>query len=154
MEKVKHREDPKEADRIIEHHLKQYKNYKISITNLEKQLEYIMPSITANYEFREGSVGAFSIHSKIENVVINRIEGTKAILLHEEKEQKRLIVEAIDKALAALQPEELEYIKLRYFENYKVYQIAAKRNCSVSLVHDIRRSALDKLKISLVFLTL
>lgn len=144
----------READRKIEQHLKQYKNYKISIANLEKQLNYIMPSITANYELREGSLGAFSINSSVENVVIDRLESTKAIMLHEEREQKRLIVEAIDKALAALAEDELEYIKLRYFEHYKVYEIAAKKNCSVSFVHDLRKSALSKLRISLIFLTL
>lgn len=139
----------REIIKKIEYHLKRYKTYKAAIRNIEKQLDYIMPNITAVYEVREGTSGTFVITSSTEKCAIDRIESKRALDLHEEKARLELLVNAIETATADLEEEQKEYIMWRYEKGYSNKRIAAEMNCSESHVFKIRKELMDNLLISL-----
>ena len=142
-------ETKKQAIRVIERHLRNYKTYKVAIKNLQKQLDYIMPNITASYELKEGSTGVFNIKSSTEEAVLDRLESARALQLHEQIRQYKLIVESIDEALEALGEQEKRFIQLRYFEGRSIEKAAEELHCSVQNAFKIRSHALDRLVISL-----
>lgn len=132
----------------IEQHLKNYKNYKIGISNMKNQLEHYFPKITASYELREGSSGTFSVQSDTERYGLKRIErGQK---LEKEIQMFELIVDSIEKALKQLDSTEREFIEYRYFNNWNVRRVAQRLGYSVRSVYTIRDELKKKLLISLV----
>lgn len=139
----------KEQIRKIENHLRQYKTYKVGIKNLHKQLDYILPTMTANYEIREGSAGSFVISSSTENCAIDRIESKRALDLHEQIQMYSLIVESIDNALLELPEQEREFITLRYFNSLSINRTAETMGYTADNIFRIRKQAFDKLTISL-----
>src|SRR5690606_6163329 len=112
---VEKKSDRKKVIRVIERHLRNYKTYKVAIKNLQKRLDYIMPNITASYELREGSTGTFNIRSSTEDAALDRLESARALFLHEQIKQYRLITESIDEAIEALGEQEKNFVVLRYF---------------------------------------
>lgn len=144
----------KEIEKKIEKQLKKYNSYKAAIHNLERELNYIMPSITANYEYREGAAGNFSIYSTTENVAIDRVESSKALYLNEEKERLRLKVESMDKAIENLSDEEKWFIRLRYMQNKSYTAIAIEMQCSTSYIFSLRKGIMEHLQISLVHIVM
>src|SRR3954470_22097851 len=86
----------------IEKHLKNYRNYKIGMTNMKKQLEHLFPRITAAYEIREGKTGTFANNSTTEEFAIKRAEKKAEMehLIH----TYQLVVESIDAAVKQLDP--------------------------------------------------
>lgn len=141
--------DKKKSIRTIERHLRNYKTYKVAIKNLQKQLDYIMPNITANYELKEGTTGVFNIKSSTEEAALDRLESARALYLHEQINQYKLITESIDEALGALGEQEKRFIQLRYFEGRSIEKAAEELHCSVQNAFKIRSHALDRLVISL-----
>ena len=141
--------DKKKSIRIIERHLRNYKTYKVAIKNLQKQLDYIMPDITANYELKEGTTGTFNITSSTEEAVLDRLESARALHLHEQIRQYKLITDSIDEALEALGEQERSFVRLRYFDGWTVEKTADELHCSVQNAFKIRSHALDRLSISL-----
>jgi hypothetical protein len=136
-------------ERTIENYLAKYNTYMIGIRNCQKQLDYMMPSLTARYEV-DGERASFYIANNTERVAIDRITSKKALDLLEEIEQYRLIVTSINEALNDLDEEQLEFVKLRYFQGKKMYQIKELMNYShEKALYRIRSQILDKFSISL-----
>jgi len=146
---VEKKSDRKKVIRVIERHLRNYKTYKVAIKNLQKRLDYIMPNITASYELREGSTGTFNIRSSTEDAALDRLESARALFLHEQIKQYRLITESIDEAIEALGEQEKNFVVLRYFEGKSMEGIAMELHCSVQNVFKIRTNTLERLLISL-----
>lgn len=141
--------DKSKAIKIIEHHLRNYKTYKIGIKNLQKSLDDILPQITTNYTLREGSSGSFDITSNVETAVLDRVEGSRAIYLKEQMLELQEIIESIDEAVGALGERESNFVKLRYFEGMSIEQVAPKIHMSKDGVFLIRKQVLSSLTISL-----
>lgn len=139
----------KEKVKQIEYHLRQYKTYKISIKNIEQQLDWILPSMTAQYSANEGSTGTFNITSKVETAVLDRLESKQALDLNEEKERYQLIVDSIDRALGPLDEVEKDFVQYRYFERKGIAEVAEAMGYSEKWLHNIRNRVMDSLLISL-----
>lgn len=139
----------KEQIRELENHLRHYKAYKVGIKNIEKQIEWIMPSMTAQYSANEGSSGTFNITSKVETAVLDRLESKQALDLNEEKERYQLIVDAIDRAYYEMDDIEKKFVTLRYFEKKSVLEVAVALQYSEKHVNNKRNNLMDKLLISL-----
>ena len=135
--------------KIIESHLRNYRNYLAGIKNMNKQMDYIMPGITANYELREESMGAFVFSSSTEKFAIDRIESKRALQLHEDIMIYELIINSIDVALAELDDDEREFVELRYFKNQSILMVAEKMGYSERQVFLIRNAVREILGISL-----
>ena len=136
-------------ERTIENYLSKYNTYLIGIRNCQKQLDYIMPSLTARYE-TNGERATFYIANDTERVAIDRITSKQALDLFEEIEQYRLIVTSINEALCDLDEEQLEFVKHRYFQGKKMYQIKEVMGyAQEKALYRIRSQILDKFSISL-----
>lgn len=135
--------------RIIENHLKNYRNYLAGIRNMQKQIDYSLPKITANYDLREESIGTFMFSSSTERFAIDRIESSSALKLHEDIVIYELIVNSIDEAIAELAEEEREFVELRYFNGYTIMGTAEEMGYSERQVYLIRNNVRDQLLISL-----
>lgn len=135
--------------RDIESTLRNYKSYKVGIVNIEQQLEWIMPSVTASYSAQEGSSGTFNISSKVEQAVLDRLESKKALDLHEEKARFQLIVDSIERAIAELDETENVFVTMRYFERKTIPEVAEKLGYHEKYLHQIRNKTMEKLLISL-----
>lgn len=136
-------------ERTIENYLSKYNTYLIGIRNCQKQLDYIMPSLTARYE-TNGERATFYIANNTEQVAIDRIASKQALDLFEEIEQYKLIVTSIDEALCDLDEEQLEFVKHRYFQGKKMYQIKEIMGyAQEKALYRIRSQILDKFSISL-----
>jgi DNA-directed RNA polymerase specialized sigma subunit len=139
----------KNKERTIESHLRHYETYKIGIANCKQQLEYIMPNITAKYDYIEGA-SSFKITNTTERIAIDRIESKRALDLHESIANYQIIIDSIDRALSELKEHEREFIKLRYFDCLPMSVVKQKLGYSEEKsVYRIRRHILDKLQISL-----
>lgn len=143
--KTKQRNDFKK----IEHHLRNYRNYVTGIKNMQKQMDYIMPGMTARYELREEAVGAFVFSSSTEKYAIDRIESKRALQLHEDIVIYELIVSSIENALEGLGEDEREFVELRYFNGRTITEITEKMGYSERQVFLIRDNVRDELLISL-----
>jgi RinA family phage transcriptional activator len=139
----------KEMVKALENHIRHYKAYKVGIKNIEKQIEWIMPSMTAQYSANEGSSGTFNITSKVETAVLDRLESTRAIALKTEKERYEIIIEAIDNAYDELDEIEKKFVKLRYFDKKSMHLVSVELKYSESYLKKIRNRLMDKLLISL-----
>lgn len=137
------------AIKSIERHLRNYETYRTAIKNLKKQLDYIMPELTASYDVAEGSNGTFNITSQTEQYAIDRIESRKALELHEDIQKYQIILESIDESLNVLDDIEREFVKLRYFKGYNVTKVADELDFSEKHVFNIRKGVFDKLVIAL-----
>lgn len=136
-------------ERTIENFLAKYNTYKIGIRNCQKQLDYMMPSLTAHYE-TNGERATFYIANNTERVAIDRITSKQALDLLEEIEQYRLIVTSINEAMKDLDEEQAKFVELRYFQGKKMYQIKEIMNYShEKALYRIRSQILDKFAISL-----
>jgi RinA family phage transcriptional activator len=143
-------EKPKKAKiKEIEYHLRQYKTYLISIKNIEQQLEWILPSVTASYSAQEGSSGTFNIASKVEMAVLDRLESKQALDLMEEKEKYLIITRSIQRAIEAFDSREKTFVEKRYFERKGIAEVAAEMGYSDKWLHSIRNNIMDSLLISL-----
>jgi DNA-directed RNA polymerase specialized sigma subunit len=135
-------------ERIIESHLRHYRTYKIGIVNCQKQLDYIMPNITARYDYIQGST--FYIGNNTERVAIDRVESKRALDLHEEIEKYKIITESIDNAFSELSSIEQKFVDLRYFDRMAIYDVKTVLGYSEDKsVFRIRRHVLDRFFISL-----
>jgi DNA-directed RNA polymerase specialized sigma24 family protein len=141
--------DKSKAIKIIEHHLRNYKTYKIGIKNLQKSLDDILPQITTNYTLREGTSGSFDITSNVETAVLDRVEGSRAIYLREQMLELQRIVDSIDEAVEALGEDEKRFFTLRYFEGHSIEKTSQNINHSVQNCFKIRNQVMNKFLISL-----
>lgn len=133
----------------IEGLLRHYKSYKVGIKNIEQQLDWIMPGVTASYSDAEGSSGTFNISSKVENAVLDRMESKQALDLHEEKELYQHIVSSIDLAYDSLDHTEQQFLNERYMKKKSIPGVAAVLGYHEKYLHQIRNNLMDKLLISL-----
>ena len=136
------------VERTIENHLRHYNTYKVGILNCQRQLDYIMPSLTTRFDYINGST--FYIGNNTEKIAIDRIESKRALDLYEEIERYKLIVDSIETAFGQLKPQEQDFVKLRYFDCEPIeYVKQALGYSEEKSVYRIRRHVLDKLEISL-----
>jgi hypothetical protein len=141
-----------EKERLIENHLRHYRTYKIGIKNCERQLDYIMPSMVANYGNTERGSFYF-ISNNTERVALDRIESKKALDLHEQIESYRIIVESIENAFNELKPQEKDFIEWRYFSSLSMAEVKKLMGyAEEKSIYRIRKYVLDKLLISLASL--
>lgn len=133
----------------IENHLRHYKTYQVGIRNRKKQLDFIMPNMTASYDLAEGSNGSFRISSSTEKYAIDRIESRRALDLHDDIKRYELIISSIDEALEDLSEIEQKFVTYRYFQDISVSKTARLMGYSEKHIFSIRHSAMDKLLISL-----
>ena len=133
----------------IEKHLRQYTTYKIGMMTLQKQLDYIMPNITATYELAEGSNGTFKITSSTEQYAIDRVESKRALMLHEDIARYSLIIESIDEAVADLDDIERKFVELRYINRKTIAQTSVELGYSEKHIFNLRNQVMEKLLISL-----
>lgn len=142
----------KKRIREIEYHLRNYQMYKTGIVNLKKKLDYLMPGITATYEVREGSTGAFVFSSKTDSPPIDRIESKRVLDLYEEMNRDQMIVDAINKAICDLPEIEKAFIEKRYFQDHSIAKLSMELGYSERSIFKIRTQVMDKLLISLGYL--
>jgi RinA family phage transcriptional activator len=135
--------------RELENHLRHYKAYKVGIENIKQQLEWIMPSMTAQYSANEGSSGTFNISSKVEQAVLDRLESKQALDLHEEMARFQLIVDCIDRALKELEDSEHVFVVQRYFQKKSIPAVAEVLGYHEKYLQKIRNNLMEKLLISL-----
>lgn len=131
-------------ERIIENYLQKYNTYRIAVRNCNKQLNYMLPTLTSRNGAEE------FIANDTEEVAVTRLESKKALKIREEIEEYKLIISCIDEALSELDEKQKTFVELRYFKCLKMYQIkdemAYKEDKSI---YRIRKQVLDKLLISL-----
>lgn len=135
----------------IEKHLKNYKNYKIGIQNMKKQIDQLFPKITASYELSEGSTGTFSSHSNTELYAIKRTE--KKAEMEEYIRTYGVVVDSIDSAIKQLDPLEKEFVEHRYLNNANMKMVAVTLGYSLRAVYTIREDVKEKFLITLHNLT-
>lgn len=133
----------------IEKYLRHYTSYKIGVTTLQKQLDYIMPNITATYELAEGTNGTFRITSSTEKYAIDRVESRQALVLHEDIERYNIIIDSIDQAVSELDDIEKKFVELRYIKRKTVTQTAMELGYSEKYFYNLRNQVMDRLLISL-----
>lgn len=136
-------------ERTIENYLRFYKTYQVGIRNCEKQLEYIMPTLVANYGMAENGSFWF-IANNTENCALDRIESKHALDLREEIEQLKIITCCIENAVEELTMQERAFVNLRYFECLPIEEVKTQMGYKEQKsVYRVRRHTLDKLLISL-----
>lgn len=133
----------------IESHLFNLKHYKVAIRNLQKQLDYIMPNITANYSIEGGGGGVFKVASTTERAAIDRIESRRALNIHEEMQRYTLLLDCIRESLDILTAQEREFVELRYMQEKPMIEVSECLDYSVPHVYRLRDQALSKLALSL-----
>lgn len=133
----------------IESHLFNLKHYKVAIRNLQKQLDYIMPNITANYSIEGGGGGVFKVSSTTERAAIDRIESRRALNIHEEIQRYTLLIDCIGESLNILTDQEREFIDLRYMQEKPMIEVSECLDYSVPHIYRLRDQALSKLALSL-----
>lgn len=131
----------------IEKHLKKYKNYKIGLQNMKKQLDHCFPRITTSYELREGSTGTFSTDSDTEEYAIKRAEKRDDIQAY--IDTYGIVISSIDSALQLLDPLERDFVEHRYFNNGNMKMVAAALGCSLRSTYTIREEVKEQFLISL-----
>ena len=138
-------------ERTIENFLNKYNTYKIGIKNCQQQLDYMsVPYGPLRFGWQSSS---YYITNNTERVALDRMTSKKALDLLEEIEQYKLIISSIDNALTELDEKQKNFVRYRYFDNLKMYEVKAKMNVSEEkALYRIRRQVLDKFFISLVSL--
>lgn len=149
MKQLKNKNKKTSQIKKIEKFLRQYTTYKIGVMSLQKQLDYIMPNITATYELAEGSTGTFKITSSTEQYAIDRIESKRALMLHEDIAKYNLIIESIDNAVSELNEIERKFVELRYINRKTIAQTSMELGYSEKHIFNLRHQVMEKLLISL-----
>lgn len=121
----------KKCVKNIEKHLRNYKNYKIGIKNLEKQLSLISSKTTPLYP----TLRSFAVPSVL------KIKAELEVLL--------MIVGTIERALAELTEIEKKYVECRYFNKWSVNKSAMEIGYSDKALFAIRNQVMDKFLISM-----
>jgi hypothetical protein len=131
-------------ERIIENYLHKYNTYKIAVRNCNKQLNYMLPTMTSRNGAEE------FIANDTEEVAVNRLESKKALKIREELEQYKLIISCIDEAISELDEKQKTFVELRYFKCFKMYQVKEEMSYKEDKsIYRIRKQVLDKFLISL-----
>lgn len=134
----------------IESHLFHLKHYRVAIRNLERQLHYIMPNLTANYSIEGGGGGVFTVSSTTERAAIDRIESRRALNIYEEIERYTLLIDCIETSLQTLTDQERKFVELRYMQERPVIQVSQEMDYSVPHIYRLRDQVLEKLALSLL----
>lgn len=116
---------------------------------MKKQLEYIMPGVTVNYEQVSGTASVFRVSNPTEKFAIDRIESRRAVELREEIAKYEIIVKSIEESLKNLSDIEQQFVRVRYFKKKSIQQTAMELGYSEKYVFNLRNQVLGKLLISL-----
>jgi DNA-directed RNA polymerase specialized sigma subunit len=136
-------------ERIIENYLRDYNQYRVSIINCQKQLEYISPTLVSGYN-SDGANSYFYIANNTEGVAIDRIEGRRAVELHEEIAKNKIITESINRAVNELAEKQKQFVQLRYFEDLPMQKVIDIMGyAEQKSAYHLRKKVLDKFLISL-----
>lgn len=122
----------------------------MGIKNCEQQLEYIQPNITTKFGADDHGAFFYVVADSTCNIAIDRIEGKRALDLKEEIERYKIITSSIEKAMAELKQQELDFVNHRYFDCLPMHEVKTKLGYSEEKsVYRLRKHVLDKLLISL-----
>ena len=137
-------------ERQIETHLRFYKTYLVGIKNCEQQLDFIQPNITTKFGADDHGAFFYVVADSTCNIAIDRIEGKRALDLKEEIERYKIITSSIEKAMAELKQQEMDFVNHRYFDCLPMHEVKTKLGYSEEKsVYRLRKHVLDKLMISL-----
>lgn len=125
------KEERKKCIKNVEKHLRNYNNYKISLSNLERQLSIASSDNPPYY-----SPPHSNKHSS-EKFIKSEIEFMK------------MLIETIDKALTELSDIEREFVQYRYFNKWTVNKTSLEMGYSEKAIFTIRNQVMDKLIIGL-----
>jgi RinA family phage transcriptional activator len=120
----------------IEYHLRNYKNYKVAVKNLQKQLDLV----TSMYPLYNVIPG---------NTKIDASSTEPTVILTNQLSQNQMIIDAIDSAISQLTDIEKQFIEFRYFNKWSIEKSAMKIGYSDKTLFVIRNQIMDKLLISL-----
>jgi hypothetical protein len=75
--------------KLLENHLKNYKQYKAAISILQEQLDYLIPGLQVNYQFNNNDEVEFKLNMSCNlQQPIDRSSSLKALIIHEDLIQK------------------------------------------------------------------
>ncbi len=139
-----------EKYKLLETHLRNYKHYKVATGILQKQLDYLVPGFFANYQIDHNNKIHFQLDTNSEHLQpIDRSSSLKALIIHEELIQKKIILNSIEMSLDQLNQTEREYVDLRYFQEKSVVATSMELGYSEKYIFQLRKRVLDKLLLSL-----
>lgn len=129
----------------IEKMLYDYKMLKISITNLEKDIEFLEDEDgVSGIEYEETKVSPTNAFSSIvENVMLSKTEKEEYLTRLIERNKRKL--ESIDNAVEGLTDIQRTVIKQKYFEGQQWWQVAGEIGYSESTVKRHRKEAIKSL---------
>lgn len=133
----------------VEQLLYNYKMLKISIENIEEEIEYLENDYGVsgiNYE-ETGTSKTNKINSIVEDTALS-ISEKKYYLQHQIEGIKRKI-ESVDRAMKGLVDIERAIITEKYIEGKQWYVVAYNNGCSESTAKRYRRSAINKLVVGI-----
>ena len=136
----------------IEKHLKKYRDYKIGMTNMKKQLEHLFSRITAAYEKREGKTGTFSSASNTEEFAIKRAE--KRAEMEEYIKTCELVTQSIDSAIRQLDPLEKEFVEKHYLNKINMKRVSIHLGVSLRQTYNIKQDVKEQFLVTLKNLTM
>ncbi|GAB3809602.1 hypothetical protein [Virgibacillus kimchii] len=139
-----------EKYKLLEIHLRNYKQYKTALNILQEQLDYLIPGFHASYQIDRINKTHFQLNTDSElSQPIDRSSSLKALFIYEELIQKKMVLDSIDKSLDQLNQTEKEYVNLRYFQEKSVVATSMKLGYSEKYIFQLRKKVLDKLLIPL-----
>lgn len=144
MKKHKSRDDL----RTIENILRKYRQYKVGIQNLSRQIE-MWPKVSSDSLTSERSYCLSIPRSGLPDDCMSEPIEPEVADLRKKYYKYTLIVESIDQSLEELSEIEKTFIEYRYFQMWSIRRISIEIGYSESSVHVIRRTCLKKLSISL-----
>ncbi|MFN2746868.1 MULTISPECIES: hypothetical protein [Bacillus] len=112
----------------IEFHLRNWKNYKAAVFNLERRMDK---------EAESGLIKEADVNDQIAS----------------EKRLYQYLLDAMETALAELDEVERTFIEYRYFHNWSMGKCAMEIGCSEKTLFLMKKALLDKLLVSLVAIT-
>lgn len=129
----------------MEELLKNYKMMKISIKNLEKEIEFIKGDITLDGISYDEVVS--SPTNKINSVVEDKVLAKSEKIHFKERciQKNKKDIDAIDRSLKGLEEVERIVVVEKYINNRQWWQVAMKVKYSERQCRNIRKDAIDKL---------
>jgi DNA-directed RNA polymerase specialized sigma subunit len=136
--------------KLLENHLRNYKQYKVAISILQEQLDYLIPGFHASYQIDNNNKAHFQLNTDRElPQSIDRSSSLKALFIYEELIQKKMVLDSIEKSLEQLNQTEEKYVNLRYFQEKSVVATSMELGYSEKYIFQLRKKVLDKLLIPL-----
>lgn len=119
--------------------LRQYKDLKIEILNLQDQLHNVEDVGNSIDLEREPTSRTYKFNSETENIAL------KAVTIKSRIDQIQRMINIIERSLEALNTEERKIIELRYCKDKSWNYISIEVRYSVPWCHEMHSKAIEKL---------